>query len=88
MEGHSKKVAAIQLWTAATLLFADLSSASFLVLKGASENAEKFPQRLKSDQLCSKAVRSDVKTALYKSKISKLPIKFEQLGPAAKLEAL
>ena len=88
LEGHSKGTAAIQLWTDAVLLFADLSSASFIVLNGASENAEKFLHRLKSDQLCANAARSDIKTALSKSKISKLPINFDQLGPSAKLKIL
>ena len=87
-ECHSKGTAAIQLWTAATLLFADLSSASFLVPKGASENAEKFLRRLKSAQLCPNSACSNIKTALNKSKIRKLPINFDQLGPAAKLKML
>ena len=70
LEGHNKDVAAYQLWTAATLLFADLSSDSLLTLKGSSENAEKFLHHLKSAKLCSDAARSGVKKALNLSKIS------------------
>ena len=88
VEWHPKALQATQLWTASTLLFADLSSASFHVLKGASENAEKFLQRVKSTTLCSKASRSDVKAALNRSKISKLPVNFDKLGPSAKLKVL
>ena len=88
LEGHPKALQASQLWTACTLLFADLSSASLLVLKGASENAEKFLQRLNSAALCSSVARSSVKAALNRAKISKLPINFDKLGPSAKLKAL
>ena len=51
LEGQNKALQASQLWAAPALLFADLSSAPFLVLKGASDNAEKFPHRLKSAKL-------------------------------------
>ena len=88
LEGHPKALQASQLWTACTLLFADLSSASLLVLKGASDNAEKFLKRLNSAALCSSVARSDVKAELNRARISKLPINFDKLGPSAKLKVL
>ena len=88
LEGFHKATFALQLWTASALLFADLSSASFLILKGAAENAEKFLDRLKSAKLCSGAARSDVKSALNRSKISKIPINFDKLGPMGKIKSL
>ena len=54
LDGHRLKKEATQLWTSDTLLFADLSSASFLVLKGASENAEKFIHRLNNASMCNR----------------------------------
>ena len=88
LEGRPEALQASQLWAACTLLFADLSSASLLVLKGASENAEKFLRRLNSAALCSSVARSDIKAALNRARISKLPINFDKLGPSAKLKVL
>ena len=43
LEGHPKAFPASQLWTASTLLFAELSSASFHVLKGIRRMRRSFP---------------------------------------------
>ena len=51
MEGHCEALAAHQLWTAAALLFADLSSDPLLALKGAPENAGKIISRLNAAAL-------------------------------------
>ena len=88
IEGHAKGTAALQLRTASALLFADVSSDAFLVLKGASGNAGKIIRRLKNAHLCSNAARPDVKTALNKSKISKHPEDFDKLGPTEKLKTI
>ena len=89
IEWHAKGLAASQLWTADTLLFEDLSPASFLALKGASGNDEKLIRRLKNARLCSNAARADVKTSLNESKINNnLPNDFDKMGPEAKLNTL
>ena len=88
MEGHPKALQASQLWTASTLLFADLSAASFHVLKGASVNAENFIEQVRSAAQCSRIARTSVKAALNKAKISRLPVDFDKLGPSAKLKVL
>ena len=88
VEGYRPCTAALQLWTAATLIFAGLSAASFLVLKGASENAEKFLHRINSETLCIDVSRTDIKDAINRSKIHKLPKDFDKIGPSAKHQTL
>ena len=88
LEGHRKSTAATQLWAAATLLFADLSPASFLVLNGDTGNAEKVPHRLNNAALRNNADRSDAEKAIGKPKPSNPPKDFNKLGPSGKLNAL
>ena len=88
MEVYRNSTAALQLWTSAALLSAGLSSASFLILNGGSGNAEKFPHRINSDTFRNNAARSDVKMALGRSKIHKLPKDFDKMGHSPKLQTL
>ena len=88
VEGYHHITAALQLWAAAKLLFADLSSASFLVLKGDSENAEKFLHRINSATIRSDVSRMDIKAAINRPKIHKLPKDCDKMGPSAKLQTL
>ena len=83
--GFPQKEAALQLWTATVLLFTDLSSASYLLLKGASSDAEKLISQLRTAPLRLKAVLSDTYRGVNKLRLSK---KFGLLGPAAKLAQL
>ena len=88
MEGYHKSTTSTQLWDAAPLLCADLSPASSLVLNGADWNAEKFSHRLDNAAIRNNAARSDVKMAINRSKIHKLPMDFDKLGPSAELNAV
>ena len=54
LEGSPHRELATQLWTATVLLFADLSSASFLLLKGVSADAERLITALRMARLASK----------------------------------
>ena len=76
---------ATQLWRACVLLFADLSSASFLLLKGVSIDAEKLISQLKTAPARFQAVHSDTKYALQHVKSKR---DFDSLGPSAKLQRL
>ena len=61
---------------------------SFLILKGAAQNAEKLIIRLKNSTLCNTAARSGVKRAINMPKLNKLPKDFDKLGPSAQLNIL
>ena len=77
-----RREADLQLWTATVLLFTDLSSASYLLLKGAASDAEKLISQLRSSPLRLSAVLSDTYSGANKLRLSK---KFGLLGHAAKL---
>ena len=72
--------AATQLWTATVLLFADLSSGSYLLLKGASSDAEQLIAQLRTAPARLKAVISDTRREVRRLKLKK---EFLSLCPAA-----
>ena len=76
---------AVQLWKAAVLVFADAATGIITTLKGISENAELFLNKIKAASLTDSAVRKDVSKALRKLR---LPKSFSDLGPTAKIQKL
>ena len=81
----SIREAANQLWTARVILFADLSSAYFLLLKGGSRDAAKLIIQLRPAPARFKAVHPDTKYALMRLEFKQ---EFDMLGPSAKLQRL
>lgn len=77
-----RREAAIQLWTATFLLFADLSSESYLLLKGDPSDAEKLFAKLRTSPARLKAAISDTRRATKRLKLKK---DFSALCPSPKL---
>ena len=68
---YPQREQALQLWTATVLLFPDLSPASYLILLGASSDAEKLTRKLRTAPLRIKAVIKDTNRGIPELRLSK-----------------
>ena len=80
-----QKQLAPHLWAASVLLFADLSSASFLLLKGASSDSEKLTSALQTSPARFNAAHSNANQDLACLKVRK---GLGKIGPSARLRRL